>query len=286
MNADWRMRYEVARDAARLAGRIALRYFESSGPGGSATGSLHQLEVAWKANLSPVTIADREAERTLRELLLSRFPRDGFWGEEFGELPGESGYRWIIDPIDGTRNFLRGIPLWGTLVGLEYRGEMIAGIVAFPALGYVYHALRGEGAFRDGQRLHVSQIASLEQGQLFYSGASWFLAGPCRDAFVALCLGTQRQRGFGDCFGFVLVAQGAGEAMLDYGVHPWDIAALVPIIEEAGGRFSDWSGQSTIHRPDVLASNGKVHDEILQLLRRHLPADFQPDALQQEYRIT
>jgi histidinol-phosphate phosphatase, putative, inositol monophosphatase family len=214
------------------------------------------------------------------------FPRDGFWGEEFGEHSGDSGYRWIIDPIDGTRNFLRGIPLWGTLVGLEYRGEMVAGVVAFPALGFIYRALRGDGAFRDDHRLHVSAISTLEQGQIFYSGASWFLDSDCRQAFIELCLRTQRQRGFGDCYGFVLVAQGAGEAMLDYGVHAWDVAALVPIIEEAGGKFTDWSGQRTIHRPDVLASNGKVHDQILHLLHQHLPAHFSPETISHETRIT
>jgi histidinol-phosphatase len=286
MNADWRNRYETAIETARLAGQLALRYFRQLEFPAPDPASATAVQVEWKANLSPVTIADREAERALRESLLSRFPRDGFWGEEFGEHSGDSGYRWIIDPIDGTRNFLRGIPLWGTLVGLEYRGEMIAGVVAFPALGFIYRALRGDGAFRDDHRLHVSAISTLEQGQIFYSGASWFLDSDCRQAFIELCLRTQRQRGFGDCYGFVLVAQGAGEAMLDYGVHAWDVAALVPIIEEAGGKFTDWSGQRTIHRPDVLASNGKVHDQILHLLHQHLPAHFRPETISHETRIT
>lgn len=275
MNPDWRTRYELAVEAAQRAGQLALRYFDQA-----------SLDVQWKSNFSPVTIADREAEQSLREILLGRFPQDGFWGEEFGQVPGNSGYRWIIDPIDGTRNFVRGVPLWGTLVGLEYRGEPIAGVVVLPSLKLTYRTLRGDGAYRNDCQIRVSQIELLHQGLLMYSGASWFLASPCRDAFIEMCLRSQRQRGFGDCYGFVLVAQGSGEAMLDYGVNPWDIAAIVPIIEEAGGRFSDWSGQRTIQRPDVLASNGKVHDEILYILRTYSRPDFNPQHLTDSHRIT
>lgn len=275
MNAEWRKRYEVAIEAAQRAGQVALQYFDRA-----------DLNVEWKANFSPVTIADRAAETALRETLLGQFGMDGFWGEEFGQVPGQSGFRWIIDPIDGTRNFVRGIPLWGTMVGLEYRGEPIAGIVVFPALGWTYRALRGDGAFRNDRRIHVSPVAQLSEGMLFYSGASWFLASSCRDAFIEMCLRSQRQRGFGDCYGFVLVAQGSGEAMLDYGVHPWDVAAILPIIEEAGGRFTDWSGQRTIHRPDVLASNAQVHEEILDILRTYSSPDFNPQAVSEAHRIT
>jgi len=279
MNAELRNRYEVAIEAAQRAGQLALRYFDQD-----------DLAVEWKTDAStassPVTLADRQAEQSLREALLGRFPRDGFWGEEFGQVAGDSGYRWIIDPIDGTRNFVRGIPLWGTLVGLEYRGEMSAGVVVFPALNVVYRALRGEGAFRNDRPIRVSEVTQLQEGMLFYSGASWFLGSGCRDAFIELCLRSQRQRGFGDCYGFVLIAQGSGEAMIDYGVHPWDVAALVPIIEEAGGRFTDWSGQPTIHRPDVLASNGKVHQEILDILRTYAGPNFDPQRLTDPQRIT
>ncbi|MCS7161001.1 MAG: inositol monophosphatase family protein [Gemmatales bacterium] len=275
MKSEWRTRYEAGVQAAEHAARLALRYYDQG-----------DLPVEWKSNLSPVTVADREAEIALREALLTRFPQDGFWGEEFGQQPGSSGYRWIIDPIDGTRNFVRGIPLWGTLVALEYRGEPIAGVVVFPALGLVYRALRGDGAFRNERPIRVSAVKQLAEGMLFYSGASWFLASGCREAFVQMCLRSQRQRGFGDCYGFALIAQGSGEAMIDYGVHPWDVAAIVPIVEEAGGQFTDWSGQRTFLRPDVLASNGQVHAEILGILSQHCARDFDPQHLAESHRIT
>src|SRR5690242_9648911 len=163
MNADWRNRYEVAVDAAMQAGQLALQYFD------------HDIAVEWKQDHSPVTLADREAEALLRATLLGRFPGDGFLGEESGDTPSTSGYRWIIDPIDGTRSFVRGIPLWATLVGLEYKQEQIAGVAVVPALGQTYRALRGDGAFRDDRRLQVSKVSKLSEAVMFYSSLSWFL---------------------------------------------------------------------------------------------------------------
>jgi histidinol-phosphatase len=275
LNPEWRTRYDLAIDAAQQAGKVALRYFD-----------LATLQVEWKHNQTPVTVADREAEQRLRTLLLGAFPRDGFLGEESGETPGSSGFRWIIDPIDGTRSFVRGVPLWGTLVGLEYQEEQIAGVVAIPALGQVFRALRGDGAYRDERRIRVSELADLKESQVFYSGINWFIKGGARDAFLELVGRTQRQRGFGDFYGFVLVAQGSGEFMVEYGVNPWDIAALKPIIEEAGGAFSDWDGNATIHRPDILASNGKLHQEVLDLLRVKRPPGFDPAVVQNVKDIT
>lgn len=254
MNADWRVRYEVAVEVARHAGQLALRYF---------TGD---FVVEWKKDVSPVTVADREAESLLRTRLLERFPQDGFLGEEHGEQPGTSGYRWIIDPVDGTRNFVRGIPLWGTLVGLEYKGEMIAGVVEVPGLGQTWRALRGDGAYRDGRRLQVSTVGELDQATMFYTGLSWFEKAGRRDAFLELARRVQTQRGYGDFYGHMLVAQGSGELMIENGVKVWDMAALQPIVEEAGGRFTDWQGRSTYLRPDVLVSNGRLHDEVLRVL--------------------
>jgi histidinol-phosphatase len=255
MNSDWRSRYEAAIEAARQAGQIALRYYDAA------------VAVEWKPDASPVTVADREAEQHLRTALLGKFPADGFLGEEYGDHPGSSGFRWIVDPIDGTRSFVRNVPVWATLVGLEHRGDMIAGVVVAPALGNVYHALRGDGAYRDGRRIHVSDIDRLADAQLFYSSVSWFARADRKEGFLDLSGRTQRQRGFGDYWGFVLVAQGSGEVMVDHGVHAWDVAAVLPIVEEAGGRLTDWDGNRTIHRPDVLASNGRLHDEALAILR-------------------
>jgi histidinol-phosphatase len=259
MNPQWRTRYDAAVTAAQKAGQHALRYYDGN------------VAVEWKLNQSPVTIADREAEQLLRTTLLAAFPEDGFLGEEFGEQPGTSGFRWIIDPIDGTRSFVRGVPLWATLVGLEYQGEQIAGVVEVPVLGHTYRALRGDGCYRNERRLRVSDVSSLADSVLFYSSPSWFVQVGCERMYLDLAARTQRQRGFGDFYGFVLLAQGSGEIMVDYGVHIWDVAALRPIIEEAGGRFTDWDGTPTVERPDVLATNGRLHDEVLKVLRGGRP---------------
>ena len=254
MNADWRNRYDAAIDAARQAGQLALQYFD------------RDIAVEWKQDHSPVTLADRESEALLRSTLLGRFPGDGFLGEESGDTPGTSGYRWIIDPIDGTRSFVRGIPLWATLVGLECRGELIAGVCRLPALQQTFRALRGDGAYRDERRIRVSAVASLAKAHVYYSSISWFKQAGIDRQFLALVDATERQRGFGDFYGFVMIAQGSGEAMIECGVHAWDVASLIPIVLEAGGQMTTWDGTHDVERPDVLASNGILHAELLRAL--------------------
>lgn len=254
MSADWQSRYELAIDAAKKAGDIAMAYFDKP------------LSVQWKADESPVTIADQNAEKLLRETILGKFPNDGFLGEEFGDTRGDSGFRWIIDPIDGTRSFVRGIPLWGTLIGLEYKGELIAGIARMPALNQTYHALRGNGAYRDERRIRVSTVDTLEKAHLYYSSISWFAKAGADKRFLELYERCERQRGFGDCYGFLLIAEGAGEMMIDHGVHAWDIAAIIPIVLEAGGQMTDWTGAVDIRRTDSIASNGLLHAQALAYL--------------------
>ena len=256
MNAEWRNRYEVAIDAAQKAGELALKHFDQD------------IAVEWKADDSPVTVADRSAEALLRTTLLGRFSQDGFLGEESGDSPGSSGYRWIFDPIDGTRSFVRGIPIWAVLVGLEYRGELIAGVCRLPAMNQTFRALRGDGAFRGERRLRVSSVDSLDRAHVYYSSISWLKQAGVELQFLDLVACTERQRGFGDFYGFVMVAQGSGEAMVDYGVHVWDLAALIPIIEEAGGKMTSWDGAIDLNRADVLATNGRLHAEVLRVLRK------------------
>jgi histidinol-phosphatase len=256
MNPEWKTRYEAAVEATQEAGRLALGFYDTN------------VAVEWKHDESPVTVADRNAETLLRQTLLGKFPNDAFLGEEYGDQPGSSGFRWVVDPVDGTRSFVRGIPIWATLVGLEYKGEQIAGIADLPAMGDTYRALRGDGAYRGERRIHVSSIAKLSDAMMFYSSISWFEKAGRRDTFLQLAVKTQRQRGFGDFYGFVLVAQGSGEVMIEHGVHVWDVVGLKALIEEAGGRFTDWEGNPTVERPDVLATNGVLHDEILRLLKR------------------
>ncbi len=254
MDPAWRHRYEVALQAAKHAGQFALQYFEQ------------ELAVQWKQDESPVTLADQGAEQLLRETLLGTFPEDGFLGEESGATSGASGYRWIIDPIDGTRSFVRGVPIWATLVGLEYKGECVAGVAYLPAMKQTYRALRGDGAYRDDVPIHVSKVDTLAKAHLYYSSITWFTKAGRERQFLSLVKQTERQRGFGDFYGFVLVAQGSGELMVEHGVHAWDLAGLVPIVEEAGGRFTAWDGSRDINRTDVLASNGLLHDAALTVI--------------------
>lgn len=254
MNADWQNRYDLAIEAAKKAGQHALSYFDAD------------VNVEWKKDDSPVTIADRQSEELLRKLILEKFPDDGFLGEEYGDTAGTSGYRWIIDPIDGTRSFVRGVPLWATLVGLEYQGESIIGVAEVPALKQTYRAMKGAGAYRDDRKIHVSDVDSLEKAHLYYSSFNWFLNAGKEGMFLDLIRETERQRGFGDFYGFVLVAQGAGDIMLEYGCHAWDLCALMAIVTEAGGKLTNWSNESTIYSHDVIATNGRLHETVLSKL--------------------
>jgi histidinol-phosphatase len=255
VNPNGRNRYEFALETARQAGQLALRYFDQT------------LTVEWKKDQSPVTVADRETEALLRGRLLDRFPEDGFLGEESGDRAGSSGFRWIIDPIDATRNFVRAIPIWGTLVGLEYQGEMIAGVVEAPALQLSYHALRGAGAFQGDRRLAVSTVDNLSEATLFHTSLTWFKIAGRGPRFLDLIGRVQTERGYGDFYGYMLVAQGSGELMIEHGAHPWDLAAVTAIVEEAGGRVTDWHGNRTISSTGFVASNGtRLHEEALHIL--------------------
>jgi len=255
MNSEWRTRYDLAVESARKAGDLARSYYETT------------FAVEHKADKSPVTIADREAETLIRTMVAAAFPNDGFLGEEYGKEPGTSGFRWVIDPIDGTKSFVRHIPLWATLIGLEYQGEQIGGVAYIPVFGMTYRALRGAGAFVNERKIRVSNVASLADSLICYSSINWFTRAGREKTFIELAGRTARQRGYGDFYGFVLVAEGAAELMVEHGVNPWDIAATKAIIEEAGGAFTDWDGIATIERPDVLASNGRVHAETLGILK-------------------
>ena len=255
MNSDWRSRYEVMVEAARAAGQVALAHFDRN------------VTVEWKADESPVTVADRDAEQALRSRIAAAFPGDGFLGEEFGNTPGSTGYRWIIDPIDGTRSFVRNIPHWATLVGLEHRGEMIAGVSYAPADDQLFRALRGDGAFKNDTRVRVSDVSRLDRALASYSGYQFFQKAGKEKQFLNVLRGVDRARGFGDYYGFTLLAQGSVDLMVDYGVHIWDIAGLKVIVEEAGGRFTDWGGGGDLERPDCVATNGRLHDAALAILR-------------------
>ena len=245
---------EVMTEAARAAGEIALKYYRQG------------VEVTLKPDGSPVTEADREAEQAIVEVLGRTFPEYGYLGEELGAR-GSKEIRWIIDPIDGTRNFVRGIPIWAVLIALEERGEITAGLIHNPVGGEFYRARRGRGAFLGEERLRVSDMSSLDKSTLVHAGLGFLRTSGHWEGFVRLVDATERQRGFGDYLCYTVLAEGKGELAAEADVKPWDLAAVKLLVEEAGGRFTDFSGVPTIYLGTALASNGLLHDAALALIR-------------------
>jgi histidinol-phosphatase len=245
----------AAVEAARAAGEVALGYYRTG------------FDVTIKADATPVTQADRGAEQAIREILGRALPGCGFLGEEFGPV-GDQRRRWIIDPIDGTKNFIRHIPVWATLIALEEEGEVTIGVIANPVTGELLSARRGGGAWRDGERVYVSSITDLGEATLLHAGLKLLREAGCWDGFVRLVDATGRQRGFGDYLGYTLVAEGKAEIYVETDLKAWDLAPCKVIVEEAGGRFTDLGGVATIHSGTALATNGRLHETALALLRR------------------
>jgi histidinol phosphatase-like enzyme (inositol monophosphatase family) len=245
---------DFAVEAAWQAGRITLEYFQT----GAA--------VERKADASPVTVADRRAEEKLREAIQRRFPDHGILGEEFGELPGRGPYRWILDPLDGTRSFIQGVPLYGVLMGLEYAGQAILGVAHFPALGETVYAAKGEGCYWDGRRAGVSTVERLEEAVVLATSVRSLYQEGRGPVFETLQSQTRLQRTWGDCYGHILVATGRAEIMLDPILSIWDCAALQPILEEAGGTFTDWNGTATHTGGNGLSTNGHLFRTVMELI--------------------
>ena len=254
-------RLDLARRAACDAGKLTLSFFRSD-----------NCAVETKSDGSPVTEADRQTERELRRQISDSFPRDWVVGEEFGEQSGTSEFRWIVDPIDGTKSFVRGVPLYGTLVGVEHAGEPVAGVIYIPPLDECVYAALGSGAWysRGGgkpERAAVSTRARLAEGLFLTSQVSSFAQRGAADAYRRLESAAGLTRTWGDCYGYLLVATGRAEAMVDPIMNLWDAAALAPIIEEAGGTFTDWSGKPTVASGEGVATNRLVLDEVLAITR-------------------
>ena len=232
-----------------------------------------ELEISTKPDRSFVTQADTAIERFIRDGIAAAFPDHGLVGEEHGTEGAGASVRWYIDPIDGTHNFMRGVPLFGTLLGIERDGEMQVGVISAPALRERWFAWRGGGAWASGsagmapgelRRIRTSRLDRLEDSQLLYSSPTDI--EPYAPGFRPLLARAWRDRGFGDFWGYALVAEGAAEAMIEVGMNAWDLAAPLMIIEEAGGRVTDFSGERSIHRETFLATNGFLHEEILAAL--------------------
>jgi histidinol-phosphatase len=221
------------------------------------------VQVTIKADLSPVTQADTEIEAMVRQQVAAAFPDDRVLGEEEGGDASGDGRVWIVDPIDATANFARGIPIWATLIALQVDGEQVLGVVNAPMLHERYEAVRGEGARRNGQPIRVSDVAELPDSQLVFSGVRWLMK-PERAGVLDTLKQAKRTRGFGDFWGHMLVAQGSAEAMVEDELSLWDYAALVPIVEEAGGRVTRLDGGPLHPDGSVLTTNGVMHDELVR----------------------
>lgn len=242
-------------EAARAGGAVALEHYRRG------------FSVSLKADRSPVTEADHEAEREIVAVLRSRCPDHGVLGEELGES-GPRGRRFIIDPIDGTRNFVRRIPTWAVMIGLEEDGVVTAGVIFQPVLGILHTAGRGQGAWRGGERIRVSPVDALDRALVVHSSINFLRRTPYWEGFLRLADRTQVQRGLGDFSAYLWVAEGQGEIALSTTVRAWDVAALQVIVEEAGGRLTDLDGRPGIYGNTVCASNGLLHDAALAALRK------------------
>lgn len=241
---------EFAVDLAWKAGRLTLAYFQT------------RVASETKPDNSPVTAADRETERFLREEIRRRFPDDGIVGEEFGVDGPDARRRWILDPIDGTRSFIRGVPLYGVLIAAETDEETELGVLYFPALDEIVYAARGLGCWWNGRRARVSEVGSLEDSGVLLTDGQW----PGADGWEELRSRAGCVRTWGDCYGHALVATGRAEVMVDPVMSVWDSAALRPVIEEAGGVFTDWGGKATHRGGSAVSTNRALADEVRQLL--------------------
>jgi histidinol-phosphatase len=248
---------------ADAADDLALRHFR------------RDLEITTKPDRTFVTQADRAIEDAIRRRIADAWPDHGVVGEEYGTESPDASIRWIVDPIDGTHNYMRGVPLFGLLLALERDGELQVGVVSAPALGSRWWARRGGGAWAtralgsDGSApspVTVSAVDSIEDAQLLYGAASDIIDSGKAPGFEALLAGVWRDRGFGDFWGYALVAEGAAEAMVETDASVWDLAAPAVVVEEAGGRVTDLSGERSIAHRTILASNGGLHDELLRRL--------------------
>lgn len=252
-------RLTTARDViAPRVRELTLHWFQSK-----------DLRPERKSDGSVVTPIDREAEDLVRTMIAREFPGDGVLGEERGEAPAQNGnrWRWVLDPIDGTGSYVRGLPHWVLLIGIEHDGEPLAGLIDAPALNETVSALRGGGAtwtLRNGETRpgRASNVANLNEAMIEIGPMRPFHRAGYGDVHRQLCLATKRNRGWSDGYSFALLATGRVDAAIHFGFHRWDLSACVAIIEEAGGRLTGWQGERDLDERHVLASNGVLHEAL------------------------
>lgn len=245
---------QAVRECADFAGAFALQHYRSN------------IAVEWKQDGSPVTAADRGAEAAAREWISARFPADGIIGEEIADTPGTSGRRWIIDPIDGTKSFVRGVPLWGSLVAVLEGERVLAGAASFPATRETIAAAAGCGCWHNAVRASVSTVSSLDAATVLTSDDRTFAPGAPHDRWNEVARRAAVVRTWGDAFGYLLVATGRADVMVDAIVNAWDIACFVPIVEEAGGVFTDYAGRVTAFGGSAIATNAALAAEARKIL--------------------
>ena len=250
---------QLAIELAEQAGRLTLDYF-----------SRKSLQVFTKRDATPVTEADRKAEELIRKGITAQYPDDGLLGEEFDERPSTNRRRWIIDPIDGTKAFIHGVPLYGVLIALEVDGFLKLGVVHFPALGELYHAERGCGAFHNGSPIKVSSITDVRQSTVLYTEKEYLLDPPSLHPVDMLRRDAGLVRGWGDCYGHMLVASGRAEVSVDKIMSPWDCAALIPVVLEAGGCCFDYRGVTTISGEGLVSANKVIGTNLLDSIEKHV----------------
>jgi histidinol-phosphatase len=245
---------EFAINAAWRAGRSTLNLYQ--------TGAAAER----KSDNTPVTVADRQAEQILREMITNTWPDHGIIGEEYGDVNSDAAYRWIIDPIDGTKSFVSGVPLYSTLLALTDGDRTLVGVVYFPALDEMIYALRGGGCYWNGRRAQVSDKKNIADAVLVTSELKYFRPAGRQEAWERLVEKTYIQRTWGDAYGYFLVATGRAEIMLDPAMHLWDCGPLQVIMEEAGGTFTDWKGTPTIHNNESIATNGHLFEKVMDII--------------------
>ena len=254
----WDAELEVAVAAARAGAEAALPFFGARGA------------VEWKADGSPVGEADRAADAAIQARIAAAFPDDAILTEESGERAGPSGRRWIVDPVDGTRDFLRGLPYWANLIALEAGGDVVVGVLNLAALGTLYAAARGGGTWRDGVRLSMRDAVTLDRSLLVFGEPDCIVRALDAEAFARLASAVGSARGYGAPYGAALALDGRADAWTEGNVSPWDIAPFVVLFEEAGARFTDLHGRRRWPSPSGLAAPPALHRALLEVL--HPPA--------------
>ena len=250
----------LATKLADAADAVSMQYFGAA-----------DLGIQIKSDDSPVTVADKGAEQAIRDVLAQERPDDAIWGEEFGS-GASAARRWIIDPIDGTKNYLRGVPVWATLIGLEVDGEIVLGMVSAPAMGRRWWATQGAGAWTRSvagavSPLLVSNVDRISQASFSFSDEDYWLERGARTGLRYLIDNCWRTRAYGDFWSHILVAEGAVDIAAEPALMPWDMAAIIPIVTESGGRMTGFTGQPPLSEGCAVSTNGHLHELTLRVLR-------------------